>query len=49
VADAVARAPVSELVDIMDAGLAFAHLATPYPRRLTWQTVCIDGSVSIMV
>jgi enoyl-[acyl-carrier protein] reductase I len=46
--DAVKRSPVGELVDIMDVGFACALLATPYGRRLTGQTVYVDGGVSIM-
>lgn len=46
--DAVERSPVDELVDIMDVGFACAYLATPYGRRLTGQTMYVDGGVSIM-
>jgi len=46
--DAVERAPVGELVDIMDVGFTCAYLATPYGRRLTGQTMYVDGGVSIM-
>ena len=46
--DAVERSPVGELVDIMDVGFACAFLATPYGRRLTAQTVYVDGGASIM-
>ena len=46
--EAVARAPVGELVDIMDVGFTCAYLATPYARRLTGQTIYVDGGVSIM-
>ena len=46
--DAVKRSPVGELVDIMDVGFACAYLATPYGRRLTGQTMYVDGGVSIM-
>ena len=46
--EAVQRAPVGELVDIMDVGFTCAYLATPYARRLTGQTVYVDGGVSIM-
>jgi enoyl-[acyl-carrier protein] reductase I len=46
--DAVERSPVGELVDIMDVGFACAYLATPYGRRLTGQTMYVDGGVSIM-
>ncbi|MFO1363127.1 MAG: enoyl-ACP reductase FabI [Burkholderiales bacterium] len=46
--DAVQRAPVGELVDIMDVGFACAYLATPYARRITGQTIYVDGGVNIM-
>jgi enoyl-[acyl-carrier protein] reductase I len=46
--DAVERSPVGEMVDIMDVGFACAYLATPYGRRLTGQTMYVDGGVSIM-
>jgi len=46
--EAVARAPVGELVDIMDVGFACAYLATDYARRITGDTVYVDGGVIIM-
>ncbi len=46
--EAVAKAPVGELVDIMDVGFACAYLATPYARRITGGTVYVDGGVNIM-
>jgi enoyl-[acyl-carrier protein] reductase I len=46
--EAVARAPVGELVDIMDVGFACAYLATDYARRITGNTVYVDGGVNIM-
>jgi enoyl-[acyl-carrier protein] reductase I len=46
--EAVSRAPVGELVDIMDVGFACAYLATPYARRMTGQTLYVDGGVNIM-
>ena len=46
--DAVERSPMGELVDIMDVGFACAFLATPYGRRLTGQTMYVDGGVNIM-
>jgi enoyl-[acyl-carrier protein] reductase I len=42
------RAPVGELVDIMDVGFTCAFLATPYARRLTGETLYVDGGVNIM-
>jgi enoyl-[acyl-carrier protein] reductase I len=46
--EAVARAPIGELVDILDVGFACAYLATPYARRITGGTVYVDGGVNIM-
>ncbi|WP_310633514.1 enoyl-ACP reductase FabI [Paraburkholderia sp.] len=47
-AEAVERAPLGELVDIMDVGYATAYLATRYARRLTGNTVYVDGGAHIM-
>jgi len=47
-AEAAERAPLGELVDIMDVGFTCAYLATPYARRLTGETVYVDGGVHIM-
>ena len=46
--EAVDRAPVGDLVDIMDVGFACAYLATPYARRITGETLYVDGGVHIM-
>jgi enoyl-[acyl-carrier protein] reductase I len=46
--EAAARAPLGELVDIEDVGFTCAYLATPYARRLTGQTIYVDGGVNIM-
>ena len=46
--EATQRAPLGELVDIMDIGFTCAFLATPYARRLTGNTVYVDGGVNIM-
>jgi len=45
---AAGRAPVGELVDIMDVGYACAYLATPYARRITGETMYVDGGVNIV-
>jgi enoyl-[acyl-carrier protein] reductase I len=45
---AAERAPIGELVDIMDVGFACAYLATPYARRLSGETLFVDGGVNIM-
>ena len=47
-ADAAERAPLGELVDIMDVGFTCAFLATPYARRVSGETMYIDGGVHIM-
>ncbi len=46
--EAAQRAPIGELVDIMDVGFTCAYLATPYARRLSGQTLYVDGGVNIM-
>jgi len=46
--DAVARAPLGELVDILDVGNTCAYLASPYAHRLTGSTVYVDGGLNII-
>ena len=46
--EAAKRAPLGELVDIMDVGFTCAFLATPYARRLSGETIYVDGGVHIM-
>ena len=46
--EAEQRAPIGELVDIMDVGFTCAFLATPYARRLSGETLYVDGGVNIM-
>ena len=46
--EAAQRAPIGELVDIMDVGFTCAFLATPYARRLSGATQYVDGGVNIM-
>jgi enoyl-[acyl-carrier protein] reductase I len=41
--EAGARAPPGELVDIMDVGFTCAYLSTPYARRITGETMYVDG------
>jgi enoyl-[acyl-carrier protein] reductase I len=45
---AAQRAPLGELVDIQDVGFTCAFLATPYARRLSGETLYVDGGVNIM-
>lgn len=46
--EASQRAPLGELVDIMDVGFTCAFLTTPYARRLTGNTIFVDGGLNIM-
>jgi enoyl-[acyl-carrier protein] reductase I len=46
--EAAQRAPLGELVDIMDVGFTCAFLATPYARRVSGETLYVDGGVNIM-
>jgi enoyl-[acyl-carrier protein] reductase I len=46
--EAAQRAPLGELVDIMDVGFTCAYLATPFARRLSGETLYVDGGVNIM-
>ena len=46
--EAAERAPLGELVDIMDVGYTCAFLATPLARRMTGETLYVDGGVNIM-
>ena len=46
--EAAQRAPIGELVDIMDVGYTCAFLSTPYARRLSGATLYVDGGVNIM-
>jgi enoyl-[acyl-carrier protein] reductase I len=46
--EAAERAPLGELVDVMDVGFTCAFLATRYARRLSGETLYVDGGVHIM-
>lgn len=46
--EAVQKAPLGELVDIMDVGYTCAFLATPFAHRVTGGTVYVDGGASIV-
>lgn len=46
--EAAQKAPLGELVDIMDVGYACAYLATPFAHRVTGGTVYVDGGASIV-
>ena len=46
--EAARKAPLGELVDIMDVGYACAYLATPFAHRITGGTVYVDGGTNII-
>src|SRR3954463_5052357 len=46
--EAAQRAPLGELVDILDVGYSCAFLATPFAHRITGGTVYVDGGASIV-
>jgi enoyl-[acyl-carrier protein] reductase I len=45
---AAQKAPLGELVDIMDVGYSCAYLATSLARRITGGTVYVDGGANIV-
>jgi enoyl-[acyl-carrier protein] reductase I len=46
--EAAQKAPLGELVDIMDVGWTCAYLATPFAHRVTGGTVYVDGGANII-
>jgi enoyl-[acyl-carrier protein] reductase I len=46
--EAARKAPLGELVDIMDVGYACAYLATPFAHRITGGTVYVDGGANVV-
>jgi len=45
---AARKAPLGEVVDIMDVGFTCAYLASGFARRLTGDTVYVDGGVNVI-
>ena len=45
--EAAERAPLGELVEIMDVGYTCAYLATAHARRITGGTIYVDGGANI--
>jgi enoyl-[acyl-carrier protein] reductase I len=46
--EAAQKAPLGELVDIMDVGYTCAYLATPFARRITGELVYVDGGANLV-
>src|SRR6201988_5564979 len=47
--EAAKKAPLGELVDIMDVGFACAYLATDFARRITGETIYVDGGANVVI
>jgi enoyl-[acyl-carrier protein] reductase I len=47
--EAAHKAPLGEVIDIMDVGYACAYLATPFARRVTGGLVYVDGGANLIV
>jgi len=45
---AAEKAPIGELVDIMDVGRACAYLASDFARRITGGTIYVDGGANVV-
>ncbi len=46
--EAAHKAPLGELIDIMDVGHACVYLATPFARRVTGGLVYVDGGANLI-
>jgi enoyl-[acyl-carrier protein] reductase I len=46
--EAAHKAPLGELVDVMDVGSACAYLASDFARRITGGTIYVDGGVNVV-
>jgi enoyl-[acyl-carrier protein] reductase I len=46
--EAARKAPLGELVDILDVGYTCAYLATPFARRVTGELVYVDGGANLI-
>ncbi len=47
--EAAHKAPLGEVIDIMDVGYACAYLATPFARRVTGGLIYVDGGANLIV
>ena len=46
--EAAHKAPLGELIDIMDVGFTCAYLATPFARRMTGELIYVDGGANLI-
>lgn len=48
VSEAAARAPLGEIVEIMDVGYTCAYLASTFAQHITGETLYVDGGLNIL-
>ena len=46
--EAAQKAPLGELIDIMDVGFTCAFLATPFAKRMTGELIYVDGGANLV-
>ncbi len=46
--EAAHKAPLGELIDIMDVGFTCAYLATPFAKRMTGELIYVDGGANLV-
>jgi len=46
--EAAHKAPMGELIDIMDVGFTCAYLATPFAKRMTGELIYVDGGANLI-
>jgi enoyl-[acyl-carrier protein] reductase I len=46
--EAAHKAPLGELIDIMDVGFTCAYLATPFAKRMTGELIYVDGGANLI-
>jgi enoyl-[acyl-carrier protein] reductase I len=46
--EAAHKAPLGELIDIMDVGFTCAYLATPFAKRMTGELIHVDGGANLV-
>src|SRR5271166_6295975 len=46
--EAAHKAPLGELIDIVDVGFTCAYLATPFAKRMTGELIYVDGGANLI-
>ena len=47
--EAAAKSPLGQLVDIDDVGFTCAYLSSGFARRITGETIYVDGGANVVV